>query len=310
MIFNKDGNGAVELYDLTGIYCAANDFNGIAGELLDASREVANIVGGAVMQRAEEAYDKGEDPELVKAVQLSVACLALVRYFRQTVLSHNDSGRKIIAGEDEKVPFEWMIDRDDRAMQEKYYRSLDALFAYLEKSEMPEWKESQVRKTVTRSIVKDIHDFEAVYPIEQSRYTFFMLLPLVVEVQITKIQKALGESWSKISGDVVADEDQTLLYYAKKVAVLNAVVTAVERWSIEVFPQSIARRFVPTYQGNRASSSASIAEMEWYINKLKQQADEAMQDLLSVVAGHSNRYEDYPLMPQNGRDKKFFNSGM
>ena len=308
MLFNREDKGAVELYDLTGIYCGGNDFTAISGELYDATREVANIVGVDVVKEAEEAYANGSDEELVECVQRPIACLAMLRYFRQTVVSHDDAGRKVKAGDDEKIPFEWMLDRDDRAIQEKYYRSLDALFAYLEKSKSSSWENSLIWRNVKESIVKDIHTFESVYPIEQSRYTFFMLLPLIVEVQHTKLKKAMGETWERIIGETVADGDSSLLYYARRVAILNAVVIAVERWSIEVFPQSVARRFMPTYQGNRANTSASIEEMEWYLNKLKEQAADAMQDLLSEVAG-KNQYEDYPLMPENNRENKFFNAG-
>lgn len=308
MLFNKNDNGAVELYELTGTYCPSNNFEAIAGELNDAAREVANLVGEEVVSAAKQAYDEDGNAELVKAVQLPIACLAMMRYFRQTTVLHQDSGRKITAGDDEKVPFEWMIDRDDRAMQEKYYRSLDALFAYLEKNEIQGWKESYLRRNMQFSIVKDIHTFESVYPIEQSYYLFFMLLPLIVEVQTTKLKKALGDAWERISKDSVAREDEALLYCARRAAVLGALVIAVERWSIEVFPQSIARRFMPTYQGNRANKTASTEEMEWYLNKLKQQSNEAMQDLLSEVAGQ-NRYEDYPLLPENKRSNKFFNGG-
>lgn len=309
MLFNKYNNGALELHNLTGIYFASNDFQAISGELYDAGREVANIVGIGIVSKAEEAYASGTDEQLVKAVQMPIACLAMLRHFRQTGVAHEDSGRKIKAGDDEKVPFEWMLDRDDRALQEKYYRSLDALFAFLEESDLEEWENSFVRKNINRSIVKDIHTFESVYPIEQSRYTFFMLQPLIVEVQLTKLKKALGDAWERISGESVAEGDKTLLYCTRRAAILNAVVIAVERWSIEVFPQSVARRFMPTYQGNRASKSASIEEMEWYLGKLKEQAKEAMQDMLSAAAG-ANSYEGYPLMPDNDRSKKYFNAGM
>lgn len=309
MFFNKDNNGALELHNLTGIYFASNDFKAIEGELLDAEREVVSIVGTDILSKAEDAYANGTDEEFVRAVQLPMACLAMQRYFQQTSVSHEDAGRKIKAGDDEKVPFEWMLDRDDRALREKYYRALDALFAYLEKTEMEEWQNSFVYQNKKRSIVKDIHTFESVYPIEQSHYTFFMLLPLIVEVQTTKLKRALGDAWTRINGESVADGDATLLFCARRAAILNAIVLAVERWSIEVFPQSVARRFMPTYQGNRANKSASIDEMEWYLGKLKGQANEAMQDLLSEVAG-GNLYAEYPLMPENDRSKKYFDAGM
>ena len=224
-------------------------------------------------------------------------------------MSHDDIGRGIFLDENRKMPFEWMLDRDDKAMREKYYRALDALFAYLEDSKMQEWQDSYIRKELQRSIIPDIHAFERVYPIEQSRYTFFLLLPLILEVQETKLRRLLGDAWERITVEDVPADDIPLRLMAQKVVVLHAVIIAVERWSIEVFPQSIARRFSPTYQGNKASATASISEIEWYLSKLRTQAADAMQEIHTLSTG-GNQYTSYPLLPDNDRERKFFTSGL
>lgn len=308
-LFNKDGRGSEELYALTGVFYASNDYSAIAGEICDATRELVNIVGGDVVTRAENAYSEGTDAELVQAVQMPIACLAMSRYFKQTAISHESSGRKFKVDSNEKMPFEWMLDRDDQAMRERYFRALDALFDYLDSADVEEWKKSRVFLNTERSIVKDLRTFESVYPIEQSYYTFFMLLPLIVEVQATKLKRSLGESWGRITADTVADDDKELLYFAQRAAILNAVLVAVERWSLEVFPQSVARRFLPTYQGNRASQVASTSEMDWYIDKLRSQADMAIEEMLAEANGN-NHYADYPLLPENNSRKKYFTAGM
>lgn len=309
MLFNKDDNGAVELHELTGVYCAANNFDSIAGEIADATREVGNIVGAAIITRAEEKYVNNAQDDIVRHVQLPIACLAISRYFRSNTVAHDDIGRSVALDESRKIPFEWMLDRDDRAMREKYYRALDALFAYLEDAKVPEWQDSSIRKNLLRSIIPDIHTFESVYPIEQSRYTFFMLLPLILEVQETRLQRLLGDAWERIIGETVLVEDLPLRRMVQKAVVLYAVIIAVERWSIEVFPQSIARRFSPTYQGNKASANASISEIEWYLSKLRDQAAEAIQEIHAISTG-GNQYSSYPLLPDNDRNRKFFTSGL
>ena len=72
-----------------------------------------------------------------------------------------------------------------------------------------------------------------------------------------------------------------------------------------MFPLSIARRFAPTYQGDRASASATMVEMEHYISSLRKQANEALNAVLSALSGENN-YEDYPLLPNNNKKKKYF----
>lgn len=309
-LFNKDGHGAEELNRLTGSYYASNKYENISAEIDFATNEVAGIVGKKIVERAGTEYQEGGDSALVALVQMPIACLAISRHFQQMGVSHEDAGRKLKIDENEKIPFEWMLDRDDRAMRERYYRSLDALYSYLEQEDIAEWQQSPVRKLLSGSIVRGLSSFEQVYPIEHSYYTYFMLQPLVIEAQNARLRKMLGEKWDRINSADVAEEDRLLLQYAQRVVILYAVITAVERWSIEVFPLSIARRFSPTYQGNRASQSASMQEIEWYLAKLRGQVADAETDLVAVLNGTENPYEDYPLMPENDRRKKYFNAGV
>ena len=294
-LFNKDGRGAEELNRLTGSYYASNKYENISAEIDFATNEVVGIVGKEIVERAGTEYQEGTDSALVALVQMPIACLAIYRHFQQMGVSHEDAGRKLKIDENEKIPFEWMLDRDDRAMRERYYRSLDALYSYLEQEDIAEWQQSPVRKLLSGSIVRGLSSFEQVYPIE---------------AQNARLRKMLGEKWDRISSADVAEEDRLLLQYAQRVVILYAVITAVERWSIEVFPLSIARRFSPSYQGNRASQSASMQEIEWYLAKLRGQVADAETDLVAVLNGTENPYEDYPLMPENDRRKKYFNAGV
>ena len=341
MIFNKKGDGAAELHRLTGLYYAANSFDVIATEIEFATREVASLVGEGVVARTERHYLSEEynpnggttEDLLVRRVQLPIACLAVARHAGQTLVSHEDAGRKAKRDDNETLPWEWMIDRDDRALREKYCRALDALYAFLEGNDFEEWNGSPMRKLREECIVKSLGDFETVYPIDHSYYTYFLLLPLIVECQQLTVRPAVGEKWEElVSGNGTGDSSHSataairndmgalgmtesrngnegLLRLAVRVAVLLSVATAVERWSLEVFPLSIARRFNPTYQGNRASDKASTAEMEWAVGKLRQQADEALNELLSAVNGGGNPYDGFPLLPGNDRRNKFFNAG-
>lgn len=309
-LFNKDSRGSEELNDLTGFFHADNRFENIAAEIDSAITEVSALVGRGVIDRAEADYKAGTNPGFVKMVQMPVACLAISRYFKLLGVSHGDSGRKLKIDANEKIPFEWMLDRDDRAMHEKYCRALDALYTFLERENIEEWRESDVRRSLAESIVRTLIDFERVYPIEHSYYTYFMLLPLIIEVQNSRLRKTLGDAWSRISGPTIDEADRGILYFAQRVAVLNAVITAVERWSIEVFPQSIARRFMPTYQGDRASKTAAVGEMDWYLSRLRSQAAEAIEDMVAAIHGNDNPYKDYPLLPENEKRKKYFNAGV
>ncbi len=77
MLFNKHGNGSLELYELTGTIQAGIPFDSLKAEVESASEEVRSIVGAAVFEAAQEAYDADERHDFVNAVRLPVACLAI-----------------------------------------------------------------------------------------------------------------------------------------------------------------------------------------------------------------------------------------
>lgn len=312
MIFNKNGKGSDELYQLSGTFQASTDFNAIAAEIDSATAEVSDIVGPAVMTAAEEIYAKeqpdADEQKFLQAVQRAVAYLAIGRYARLTGLSHGDTGRKIKTDENEKIPFEWMIDRDDREMRERYFRALDALFTLLESADPQSswgqaWQGSEARSLVLKLVVKTLRDAECVYPLEHSRYMFHMLAPVIKEIQDTRLRNIIGaERLEKlIDGD---ESVRDIRSQSIRFTMLLAMATAAKRWSVEVFPLSVARRFHPTYQGNRTSVQASTAEMEWYIDKLESQAKDAALELQTAITG--NPYEGIELVPENSPHNKYF----
>lgn len=220
MIFNKKGDGAAELHRLTGLYYAANSFDVIATEIEFATREVASLVGEGVVARAERHYlseeynpDGGTTEDLlVRRVQLPIACLAVARHAGQTLVSHEDAGRKAKRDDNETLPWEWMIDRDDRALREKYCRALDALYAFLEGNDFEEWNGSPMRRLREECIVKSLGDFETVYPIDHSYYTYFLLLPLIVECQQLTVRPAVGEKWEELVSDNGTGDSAELIF--------------------------------------------------------------------------------------------------
>lgn len=122
---------------LTGNYYANNDFTKIEGDIEQATDELARLVGEGVVALAEKAYD--DDP-LRKLVQRPVAILATLRMYQKNDLSHEDDGRKFKVSTDggDKLPWEWQLDRDDALQIEAYYRAVDSLIVYLNKTKPEE----------------------------------------------------------------------------------------------------------------------------------------------------------------------------
>lgn len=307
MLFNKGNNGSKELQQLTGTFAASNSYSIIESEVDDAIRTVAGLVGWPVVKAADALYQQDTTDGLVAAVRLPVAVLAVSRHSRNNLVSHDATGSKVKADANEKMPWEWMIDRDERAQQERYYRALDALYEFLTNANPPvaAWAGSEAFYRQAASIVRSLDEMEAVYPVDGSYYVYYLLQGLVVETQ-PRLRKMIGDSkWEQITRPDVSEEDMDLLRVCQRWAVLSALVKAARRWSLEVFPLSIARRFCPSYQGGRSSRAATREEMDAYVAALEGQIEEAHEEIAELLAG-ANPWEGFDPQPHNDPRNKFF----
>lgn len=307
MLFNLDDRGPQELQQLTGIYLASNDFSVIASELADATNAVAALVGDAVITAAEEGYSYGDEFPLTFAVRKAIAVLAVSRYTRNNLITHGDHGAKVVADQNEKVPFEWMVDRDQQAQQERWYRSMDALYKVIEDTQEASWMDSDIRKRYKASIVRSLQEFELVYPVDGSYYVYYMLQNLVIEAQ-PKIRRMVGaEVWDVMVGDSPQELHKALLPLCRRYAILSALITAVRRWNLEVFPIAIARRFAPTYQGNRSSRVALKEEMDAFVEGIEGQLEDIREEIAEELQD-GNPAAGFDLMPRGDRRNKYFSA--
>lgn len=301
MLFDKINNGSQELNELTGQWYASTPFSLISTEISFATQELGTIVGDEVVKAAEDAYIDGTDADFVDAVRLPVAFRSIARYAQLSSVSHEGTGRKVKMDDNEKMPFEWMIDRDDRAMLDRYYRALDALYRYLEKNEVESWMKSSARELQEKCIVRNISEFERLYPIDGSCYAFHLFIPLVVEAQEAVVEPFVGdEAWKRIMA-ASTDTDRRLRSRAALLAVLTALMNAARRWSLDILPLSVARRFSPSYQGNRESRAAETKEIDWFISKTEYQIASVKDELKKL----SGALVEANLLPKNDPKNKF-----
>ena len=307
MLFDKNNNGSRELYELTGTFQASTDFRSIRSELTSAAAEVEGLVGSAVMTAAQAAYDESDPSEeqqrLYDTVRLPIAYLAIAMHAKLSGLSHGETGRKMKVDENEKIPFEWQIERDDREMRERYFRALDALIRYLDREGLEAWKDSELYRMRKGCVVGCLSDCERIYPVEHSDYTFAVMLPLFLEVQDGRLTDIIGAD--RVAALLRRDADvEKLRPAALRLVVLSALHTAVTRWSLDVFPLAITRRFAPSYQGGVSRTAATTAEIDWALKKLELQVRDAEVLLQTAVSG--NPYDGMRLLPENDPSNKYF----
>lgn len=315
MIFNKDYKGAEEMQRLVGTYFRSNDFSAIEAEIISATGTIRRLIGTAVFARAEKFYNSHDygtqehamDMQLLKAIQTPVAQLAMVRFYQQNTLSHEDGGRKVKINEgSEKMPWQWQYDRDDDALLDKYYRALDDLYIFLEENTVPEWQKSPLRKKLAACFVKDLDTFQEVFPLEDSHRMFYTLVPFMLEVQDRIIRPVVGDlEFVKMKSEPLPAELADQLAAAKRCIPLYAIITAVKRMSIKVLPTMIVRRFSASFQGSRGGEMDDAATRA-LLRYVEQEAIDAKTELQKAVTKRRKPLRDSDLVPQNSPERKYF----
>ena len=132
MLFNSIG----ELTKLTGFLYSYNNLENIKTDLELAEEDLRQVVGDEIIDAAilhytsEDFEAPNPDPvvkdfelwtKLVRFIQLPVAYFAIHSFSQNTDISHEDSGRKVkIDAEREKLPWEWMLEKDEKGVVLKH----------------------------------------------------------------------------------------------------------------------------------------------------------------------------------------------
>lgn len=304
MIFNKENNGARELREVTGNYYANNDFTKVAGEIELATEELAALIGEKVIELAEGYYNgEGEnpDPELVRKVQRPVAILATLRMYQKNDLSHEDDGRKFkIAGEGEKLPWEWQLDRDDALHLEEYYRAVDALIRYLNKKKLKEWADTDTFKLSQQLIIRNGASFDSYFPIDKSERIFLLLVPFIREAQRLTVKRAYGSGWDALLSETGVPESDA--HYAACMAVaLLAMGTALRRLPLRVFPCGVIREYMAK-SGMNDSRPAGMDDIRRVSDWMCDDAATWIDEMKRARDGAGSEFE---LLPKNDSRNKY-----
>lgn len=338
MLFNKSNNGAEELQERTGSYYANNDFARIVTDIELAEDDLIKLVGQAVYDRALNHYEgdnylsDSEDHKtnnmLVKLIQTAVAYKATFEYYQSNLVSHEDTGRKVkIDNDNEKMAWEWMLDRDDQAQLSKINRSIDRLINWLETKKIEEWIDSENRKATKKLLVNSQDLFQQAYPIDHSPRFFYTVLSWNREVQENKIRKALGASYAPLlafwkskletsgsgsgsaAGGLPGQDEalmESLLPLVQQVIPLFVMAVAVKRLSLQVLPDSVVQQ----YQSDRAARSSSMPALteiiDWHVKRLKDDAELLLDDIKQILQLSDPEANIYPLQPTNDERKRFF----
>lgn len=290
-------NSSEELRQLTGNYYANNDFSKVVGDIEQATEELTELVGEKVMEQAAI----GNNAELLKKVQRPIAILATLRLYRKNDLSHEDDGRKFKVSTDgtDKLPWEWQLDRDDAMHLEEYYRAVDALIRYLNKTNLKEWTESATYVETQKLIIRSGRDLNRYFPTEGSERLYLMLVPFLREVQTRTVSRAYGEKWPELLQE---KGNETEAHYAASMAVaLLAMSTALRRLPLRVFPMGVVRGYLAE-NGMNGSQVPSLDDVARIAAWMAGDGEHWLDEMKRARDGFA---PDYPLLPENDRRNKY-----
>ncbi|EMS34616.1 hypothetical protein C943_03303 [Mariniradius saccharolyticus AK6] len=345
MLFNKSNNGAEELRERTGSYYANNDFARISTDVMLAEEEMIKLVGKAVYNKALDHYksssynlanpsaDQAKLDKLVKLLQMPIAYKATFNYYQSNLVSHQDSGRKVsIDNENEKMAWEWMLDRDDEAQLRKVNQTTDLLINWLESEKLAEWMDSDNRRTARKLFVNSETIFQDGYPIDQSPRFFYTVLPFNKEIQQRTIKKALGAQyehllnyWIALQSDAgeagsgsgstnggipSAPGDATLeaiLPLVQKAIPLLVMSMAVKRLALQVLPEGVVQQYKSDRAARAGSKPIELREIiDWHVKKLQDDADTHLNDIKEILRASNPEASTYQLLPNNSESNKYF----
>lgn len=320
MLFNKDNKGPAELQELLGIYYQTNRYSVIATEIELAESDLRRMIGPALFERAEKHYHNSDyvancadfDSKIVQAIRRPVAALAVYRFYQQNTVGHEDEGRKVKLDKDnESIPWKWQIEMDNQALLDRYHRLLDAMYLFFEENDVKEWSEAPVHTRLKNSLVRSLSEFQDVFPIENSYYLFYLLVPFMIEAQDRAIVPVVGsENFKKIlDGDTTEDDLREIASAAKKCIPLYAIQTAVKRMSVRILPDAIVRRFSASFQGGKAEDAGDIATTRYLLHTLEEETTTALTQLQKAVTKRRNVAAEYDPLPENNPRNKYFTAG-
>ncbi len=332
MLFNRENQGKEEMKSHLGFIYATNSFDNLKTDLLLAEDEMRLLIGDDLFDKVEEYYQTGPTLEptpeetmalmLVPYIQAPMAFYAYRNYATHGDLAHSEKGRRILVSEMEKMPFEWMIERDDQSMLSKAHKLSDRLLTFLERNKgmtfiNDVWTSKPVYQATKKLFINSAVEFDQVFPIDQSRRFFLKVVPFIREIEQSVFLSVIGKTGFdalklEISGESeMAEDTPALLSLIRVPLVLYTMGIALHRLSVEVLPEGIFQNYVPETQTIRAKSVSPIELKNQVAAGLKSDADNALiklQELLSRRSALANGsdYTVQDLSESNSVDNKFF----
>lgn len=306
LLFTKE-TFSEEISDLLGFVDDDLRFNSMKQDLRSSTREIIKIIGKPIYETVIAAYEKeeptNEDSELVLQVQYPIALNAYRLFAPTNDLQHSDNGRLMRVSENEKQPFEWMLNRDNKNQEKKYYRALDEMLEYLNENGGESWKTSEAAKKLNALFINTTEDFEDIFPIE-SRLLLIKLMPGIRKAERDFILPIIGQTlFTKLKEDIKTqtpiEAEKDLFKMIKEACVYYALGWAMTRLAVNLFPEGILQQYISDRMSVNASKTPEFLQAQKAKEEFEKDAAKIFRDI-----GKEITKRELEAMPENPQPNK------
>lgn len=259
----------------------------ISKDLYDALNESYN---------AENHELTGEEISLLKAVQESLANLAIMLWLPFGQVQFNSGGIHIVSNDTMKTAFQWQINEVEQALYKAGFSAIEHLISFLEVNadDYPEYKDSDERKELFSHFINSAKEFNRHFDIEISRYIFLKLLPSMNRVEEDKIRSVLhdelfDEIKDQILNGTLTDDNKKLLRYIRPIVANFTIAKAIDKLPLEISGAGISIIYTA---GSSEKKPADINRNASLKNSCEAEAENLLKQLSDFL--HKNA-DTYPL---------------
>lgn len=254
LLFDTIGtSGSSELKSLLGFIDVDLKISKLKPDLETSTNEIIELIGQEVYDIVLAAYeitDKSEDDkDLIYKVRYPIAVNAYRLYSPSGDVSHTNNGRKMRQDDGEKLPFAWLLDRDNKALEVRFYRAVDEMIKYLDKTDDTElkelWEGSDAFKKSRDLFLYSTALFDDVFTIK-SRLLYLMLVPGIRECEEYQIRPLIGiekykslKETIKNNQDFTDEKDADLVRLIRRASAFSAMAWSMPRYSVNLYPEGV-----------------------------------------------------------------------
>lgn len=293
LLFNTEDKdiSSDEIKEHLGYVDADLSFKNLIPDIISSTRDIIKIIGKDIYNHAITIYEDNlsdgvleydlDDEELnfLRSIRYSILVQAYRLFAPSNDLAHTSDGRSARVGENNKQAWEWQIEKDNKAQEKRYYRSLDDLINLLDNSK-PEgyddlvnedkeqtlyykWINSNNYKELKKNFLNNLDDFNKAFVIE-SGLLLLKLTPAIEECERTQIiPRMSAEKYTFLkSGGNLSQQDNTIIDLIKKAEAFYAIAWAIPRMSIQLFPEGVLQFQISDRMTMNAAKPAMLNEHE------------------------------------------------